>query len=86
MLKRGQGVGAFLQELGRSKDRVERLVAKARGDPLAIKVLRNLSQHGGPAVHALFSPYIPDLITSVMVRFKTLTVTPKHLSPLNGSV
>lgn len=58
------------QELGCSKERLSELMSKAlpRKDPLAFKVLRNLSQHGPAVLHALFVPYMKDIISILLVR------------------
>jgi len=62
------------QELGCSKERVSELMSKALPgkDPLAFKVLRNLSQHGSPVLHALFGPYLKDIISILLVRTNSL--------------
>ncbi len=58
-----------MQELGCSSERMSKLMAKAlqRRDALAFKVVRNLSQHGGPVVQAFFVLHIEDIIKLLLV-------------------
>jgi hypothetical protein len=49
-------------------------VAKAvsRREALALKVLRNICQHGGQDVHRLLIGHIHDLVNLIMVRIDLL--------------
>lgn len=66
--------------MGRSEERMSQLVGKSvtSREALALKVLRNVCQHGRAVVHQLMIPYLDALTSLITVSDPISALTAFH--------